>query len=305
MMKYTPLSIVRFLQKSQYLFLVIIVALACLHLYQVSTVSFRLDKELVRNTGSEFLSISTLFWGAALSLIWQKRQTLKLESGVFSSFLGIALIALAVFGSIFLPPKNNDFLQNDDFLHISPFISAIGVALMASGVKGLKQYWRELLLFFVLIIPVEELLPHMANLDVLTARFANFLLVHFGFDASSHGAVVALPTGAVEVDPGCSGLRAITRLLQLSALILVMLPTKPSAKIIVPIVAILIAFTINSIRVAILALLIANSHRKAFDFWHDGTGSHGISLVSVLALWLLCQLLVKQDEPEQEQQGQG
>lgn len=299
MMKYTPLSIVRFLQKSQYLFLVIIVALACLHLYQVSTVSFHLDKELGRNTGSEFLSISTLFWGAALSLIWQKRQTLKLESGVFSSFLGIALIALAVFESIFLPPKN------DYFLHISPFISAIGVALVASGFRGLKQYWRELLLFFVLIIPVEELLPHMANLDVLTARFANFLLVHFGFDASSHGAVVALPTGAVEVDPGCSGLRAITRLLQLSALILVMLPTKPSAKIIVPIVAILIAFTINSIRVAILALLIANSHRKAFDFWHDGTGSHGISLVSVLALWLLCQLLVKQDEPEQEQQGQG
>ncbi len=299
MMKYTPLSIVRFLQKSQYLFLVIIVALACLHLYQVSTVSFRLDKELGRNTGSEFLSISTLFWGAALSLIWQKRQTLKLESGVFSSFLGIALIALAVFESIFLLPKN------DYFLHISPLISAIGVALMASGFRGLKQYWRELLLFFVLIIPVEELLPYMVNLDVLTARFANFLLVHFGFDASSHGAVVALPTGAVEVDPGCSGLRAITRLLQLSALILVMLPTKPSAKIIVPIVAILIAFTINSIRVAILALLIANSHRKAFDFWHDGTGSHGISLVSVLALWLLCQLLVKQDEPEQEQQGQG
>ena len=293
-MDFTPLTIVRLRQKSKYLLLGIAVGLVSLHLYSIWKVSFRLDVELpARHVGSELLSISLLFWAAALSLVWQKRHRLKLESGVFSSFLGASLIALVFFKSLSL---SND----DSFLLISPLLSALGLGIFASGIKGLKQYWPELFLLLVLAIPVETVLKNLVDLDALTAQFANFLLVQLGFDATRQGTVVALPTGAVRVDPGCSGLRAITRLLQLSALILVIVPTGWIAKIILPAIAILLAFVINSIRVAILALLIANSHRQAFDFWHEGTGSHAISMISVLILWLSCQFLIRQEEPENQ-----
>jgi len=290
-MKPTPLPLVGMLQKSKFLLPGIAVGLIFLHLYSVWTVSFHLDQQLGRNTGSEFLSISLLFWGAALSLLWPKLHTLKLNSGVFSSFFGASLIALVFFKTITL---SND----DSFLRISPFISALGLALLASGVKGLKQYQRELFLLLFLALPVEEALAKVIDLDTLTAQFADFLLSDLGFDASRQGTVVALPTGAVKVDPGCSGLRAITRLLQLSSLILVMIPTAWLGKIIIPTLAILLAFMVNSVRVAVLALLIANNHRQAFDFWHEGSGSHAISMVSVIILWLLCQYLIRQDKPE-------
>lgn len=297
-MKSTRLTIVKLLQ-TKYWLLGIALSLISLHLFLIWKVSFRLDAEsaAARNLGSELLSISLLFWGAALTLAWQKRHTLKLESGVFSSFFGATLIALVLFKSLLLH-------EDDSFLHFFPLICGIGLCLLASGFKGLKQYWRELFLLLVLAIPVEETLSRLIDLDRLTAQFANFLLVHLGFDASCHGTVVALPTGAVRVDPGCSGLRGITRLLQLSALILVMIPTTLSGRVIVPVVAVAIAFVINSVRVAALTLLIANSHRQAFDFWHTGTGSHGISMVSVLILWLLCQLVARRNEADHEGVGE-
>jgi exosortase/archaeosortase family protein len=90
----------------------------------------------------------------------------------------------------------------------------------------------------------------------------------------------------------------MTRLLQLSVLILAMTPTHLTGKFILPVVAILIAFVVNAVRVAVLALLIANSHRQAFEYWHEGTGSHAISIVSVIVLWLLCQFLIRKEDPE-------
>ncbi|MBV9389954.1 MAG: cyanoexosortase A [Chroococcidiopsidaceae cyanobacterium CP_BM_ER_R8_30] len=297
-MKSTPLTIVKLLQKSKYWLLGLALGLISLHLFLIWKVSFHLDagSAATRNVGSELLSLSLLFWGAALSIAWQKRHTLRLESGVFSSFLGATIIILVVLKSLSLS-------NNDSFLHISPLLSGVGLCLLASGVKGLKQYWKELLLLLVLAIPVEETLARLIDLDTLTAQFADFILVHLGFDAARNGTTVALPTGAVKVDPGCSGLRAITRLVQLSTLILVMIPTSWIGKVIIPFMAVLVAFTVNSVRVVVLALLIANSHRKAFDFWHEGTGSHGISILSVLILWLLCQFLIQRDEAGNEGVG--
>ncbi len=295
MMKFTPLALAK-LHSSKLWLLSIAVGLISLHLYSVWRISFHLDteSEATRNIGPELLSISFLFWGATLTLLWQKRYILKLDSGVFSRFLGATILLLVLFKSLSL--SDDDF-----FLRISPLISAIGLGVLASGIKGLKQYWQEFLLLFVIAVPVEELLAKLVDLATLTAQFADFLLTHLGFTIARHGTVVALPTGAVDVNQGCSGLRGITRLLQLSVLMLFLLPTYLSGKIILPIVAVVLAFVINGVRVAVLALLIANSHRQAFDYWHQGTGSHAISLVSVGILWFICQQLTRQDESDNKE----
>lgn len=291
-MKFTPLSLAK-LHPSKFWLLIIAVGLISLHLYCVWKISFHLDteSESARNVGPELLSISFLFWGATLFLLWQKRHLLKFNSGVFSRFLGATIIILVVFKSLSL--SDDDF-----FLRISPLISALGLGLLASGIQGLKQYWREFMLLFVIAIPVEELLAKLVDLATLTAQFADFLLTHLGFTITRHGTVVSLPTGAVDVNQGCSGLRGITRLLQLSVLMLFMLPTRLSGMVILPVVAVVLAFLVNGVRVAVLALLIANSHRQAFDYWHQGTGSHAISLVSVGILWFICQQLTRQDDSD-------
>lgn len=138
------------LQKSRVLF-GIAIALSFLHLSSVWRICFHLDSVLGRHVGTQILSMSIIFWGAVLYLLGNKRHTLRLNSGVFSIFFGASLIALVIFKTISLS-------DDDSFLHISPFISALGLGILASGGKGLKQYWQEFFILFVLAVPLEQLI---------------------------------------------------------------------------------------------------------------------------------------------------
>lgn len=140
----------------------------------------------------------------------------------------------------------------------------------------------------------------MIDLANLTAQFVNYLLLHLGFEVVRQDIIISLPTGAIRVEPGCSALRPIARLLQLSALILVMTSTNLIQKIILPIMAILVAFIVNGIRVAVMALLVAYSKPEVFEFWHTGAGAHTISMGEILILWVLCQFLIREDEHEKQ-----
>jgi exosortase/archaeosortase family protein len=72
-------------------------------------------------------------------------------------------------------------------------------------------------------------------------------------------------------------------------------------KILVPIVAVSLAFIVNGIRVAVMAVLSASSNEKAFDYWHLGEGSLIFSLLSVLSFGLFCLFLLRQQEEPDSQ----
>jgi cyanoexosortase A len=169
-----------------------------------------------RANNPSLLGISVLFWSAVASLVWQKRHSLNLESGIFSSVIGALLLSLVLLKSL-------SFSGYDFFLRISPLIGAIGLSLLASGTKGLKQYWQEILsLSFFIVSP--GMLSSLIEPSIFTAKFSAFLLWYAGFKVSLQGVHIILPTGRVEVYPGCSGIENITHLLGLAMLFLVMFP---------------------------------------------------------------------------------
>jgi len=137
-------------------------------------------------------------------------------------------------------------------------------------------------------------------LPLLTAKFATFSLIQVGFDVSNQGVYVILPTGAIEVYGGCSGAVAMLQLLRLALLYFVVFPTRLNQRIwvrvLVPLVAILLAFSVNGFRVALLAVLAGSPSQKAFDYWHLGEGSHMFSMTSVLIFGLFCHFLLLQDD---------
>ena len=158
---------------------------------------------------AELLSISVLFWSAVLYRLWKKSHSLSVEVGVFSRFIGIILIIVVLLKSIFI-------YSNDPFLKISPFISVLGLGIFSSGIKKLKQYQQELFILFVLVIPIKEVLSQLVDVATLTAKFATSLLWLLGFDVSRQGVYINLPTGVVEVIPGCDGRRSMARMLQIA-----------------------------------------------------------------------------------------
>ncbi|WP_009633930.1 cyanoexosortase A [Synechocystis sp. PCC 7509] len=238
---------------------------------------------------SSQVAVSLLGLGAVFSLLAEKRQTLKFESDIFSSLLGILLIGFVLL-------RSNYVGAVDSFVELTPFIAFFGLALLASGIKGLRQYWLELLIIFAFNLPVAYISQHL-DISIFTAKFSSAFLAYLGLPVVRQGVNIIMPTGAVEVYPGCSGMETISQLVKLALLFLIMFPTHSLfKKILVPLVATIIAFLINAVRVALMAYLVAKSTPESFDYWHTGTGSQIFFLACTLLFGGFCYLITKQDD---------
>ncbi|EAW39168.1 cyanoexosortase A [Lyngbya sp. PCC 8106] len=242
---------------------------------------------------SDLQAISLLFWLATASLLWQKRDRLHLESGIFPSILGLLMIAAVLLKSSTLATSN--------FLGVSPFISGIGLALLASGFRGFQYYWRELLILFFLGVPKVLIWP-VIDISGLTARFTTFILWYSGFNVSRRGFEVIMPGGGVNVNMGCSGFAGMFYLLGFAVLFLIMFPLKKlEKKILVLSASVVIAFIVNGFRVAIMALFANVQDNEGLQYWHVGEGSLIFMMISVGIFGLLCWFLLRQEEPQPQE----
>ena len=275
-MRTLPFAPVKLLQNSKFCLFGIAVGLTALHLSLIWRVFSDVDRVIV----------NALFWGAILCLLWRKQDKLNLESGILSSFFGLLLVALVLLKSI------SFFWFETYFLRIAPLIGILGLGLLASGIKGLKQYWRELIIVVVLCLP-EQALPQIIEevfkVTTLTAKFAGFVLWYLGFEVSRQGANVILPKGAVLVFPICTGTGTAIVLLKLSAVFMLVFPTGWSKKILVAMGAVLIAFVTGGIRVALMAVVVSN--QEAFHYWHGSQGNQIFSSIALLIFWVFCYFL--------------
>ncbi|MBD2081334.1 cyanoexosortase A [Leptolyngbya sp. FACHB-17] len=272
---------------TRYLLLAIAVALTTIHF------------QLIWRTGhqGQFLEASIVCWAAAWFMIWRRRQELNFKSTPIASAIGLACIAWILLRSLTV----NEY---DSFMRFLPLMSGISVALLASGFT-LNCYWRELLTLGLMAIPTTTILSQF-DISPLTAEFSGSLLWYAGFRVLQEGVLLHLPTGSVEVYPGCSGLQLIWQHLSLGILFVLVFPIGWMRSLIVSIAAVLIAFVVNSIRVALMAVLVAQNNRDAFDYWHLGTGSLIFSLISVSLFGLLCYVLLEQvDRAEEEEEVQA
>ena len=230
--------------------------------------SLLLSNRCVTPSGS-----SLLFWAAVALLLWQKQQSLTLKSDTTSTFIGLTLLTLILYKSLHI-------FEADFFLRLSPLLCLLGWSLIASGWQRLKQYKQEIFLLSFLAIPWEVI--YLFDISLLTAKFSTLSLWALGFDAIRQNTWIILPTGSIEVYNGCSGVRMMIQLLGLSWLILALTPTRWQQKLGLPIVAVLLGFFINGLRVALMAVLVAMGNMSAFDYWHVGTGSLVFSAIAVL-----------------------
>ncbi len=94
------------------------------------------------------------------------------------------------------------------------------------------------------------------------------------------------------------------QILGISVIFLFMFPLPRIQQLLVPVVAVSIAFITNSIRVAILALLAVEANKDGFLYWHEQQGSLIFSLISVALLGLFCFFLIRQNEAIEEPEAE-
>ncbi|MBD2494995.1 cyanoexosortase A [Nostoc sp. FACHB-280] len=244
------------------------------------------------------LGMTVLALFAVFSLLGDKKHKLKLESDVISSVLGTVLIGVVLWYSTHFPPGKLFAV----YTHVAPFVAALGLSLLASGWQGLKQYWQELVIIFfagvpkVLIFALLDIKP----LSILTAKLSTLMLWYAGFEVALQDVYINLPTGGIKVAENCAGIEWICHLLGLAVIGLLMFPPERKKRIFVPIVAVIIAFIVNAVRVAILAVMAANQNQNSFKFWHVGDGSLIFGVITVILFGIFYWFLLNQAEAKKK-----
>ena len=226
------------------------------------------------------MSVSILMWMAIASLLWDKRENLLLKANLFCTAFGATLILLVVLRSA--SPAGYH-------LTVSPLISGIGLVLMTAGVQGFRFYWKELFILSLLALyQLFDSILYAIDLPTLTTKFSNLTLLLMGFNAYRDGVVIALPTGSVEVYGACSGVESIILMFYVACLFFLLIPISHLQKLVCLIVAMLLGFITNGLRVSLMAWLVAYANEEAFDYWHGDDGSLVFAIVSVGLFGLFC-----------------
>ena len=229
-----------------------------------------------------------------LFLLWGKRRALVLESGPVSTLAGLVLAGFVLWKNLSRPGIL--------FASFSPLLSGLGIALLASGFNGLRQYRQEFAILFFMLLPflLRLLAFDIIALDVSpeTAVAATGIVHLFGWQASARDVYVATPGGMVAVYEGCSGIRSMFFLFGLALLFLVLFPPPERLPRLVALpAAVAIAFVVNAFRVALLIILVSESRHEAFEYWHLGGGALLFESASVVIFIFLYRFLLLNWKP--------
>jgi len=242
------------------------------------------------------LSISMVFWGAIVWLLWRKRDYLQYGSEPVSSFIGLLLLGLI------LSKITTLFWFESTLLPLLPIGGAIALALIASGFRGLFQYRRELFFAWFLFFPegvIGHFIDRVFQITILNAKFATYFLYYIGFNVSSQGnkVILSLPElGEFKaiVDYPCAGIPMILLMLKLALLLISMTPLPKRERLLIPSFSIALGFFLGVVRVCILTLLIPNSAR--FDYWHGAAGSQIFSTLAITIFAGFCWWILERKQ---------
>lgn len=155
-----------------------------------------------------------------------------------------------------------------------------------------QQYWKPLLLLLLLALPDRTLLmPLVYPLLTLfgwdamtfpTAHLATTLTSLTGLQAELSHLDIHMENAIVTVWQGCDGSRNMDFLLRLGIMVIITLPIKSSRWLATIGVAVILAFLINVVRVALLAHLANSGDFGLFDYWHEGDGSKLFNLSAII-----------------------
>ena len=237
------------------------------------------------------LNCSILIWAVGGFLVWERRKELTWANSPLSYGLGLGIVAIVLSINLSLEGYHT-------FLRFTPLVSAIGLGLLASGYQGLKQYQSELTMLLFTALP-PGLVDKLAEWDLLTAKLSHFLLHYAGFDIYRNGSLLTVGTAistaenTVNVAKACAGSVTMIQLWVLAILGIFLLPTKLWQKLTIPLIALISAYFVNAIRVAVLAILVTN--KPVFTYWHEGLGGQVFPIAAIVVWGLICKFLILRD----------
>jgi cyanoexosortase A len=221
-------------------------------------------------TTENFLN-ACIVWGCALLVLDGDPLPRRLQPTPLGCVLGTVLIV----GVLWRSPT---LVSGDKIRYLLPLMTGLGLALLARPWRQLRQFGPVFIIFSLL--PLLRLLTSkllVAELSQITAWLSGMLLMLCGFPVQRLGQSLYIPGGGVAVNGTCSGSEIMVQLLLVSIIFMVVFPMRyREQNLAMVVIAPLLAWLINGIRIALLALITASSYPGKtwwFDFFHHEWGS--------------------------------
>jgi cyanoexosortase A len=239
---------------------------------------------------------AALVWGGALICMEDQLEDLTPRPSRWGLALGIPLLLWVLL-------RTGSILHWDGLIFALPPVAGLALALLCEPPRGIGRF-RDSLLCLLMVpafnIIALRMIPE-GPFSVLTANLSGFWLAMLGYETQVTGRTVMLPTGGVEVLPACNGVDTIAQVICISLIFLLAFPLRSRlGRVVVLVAAPLIGLACNTMRIAILALCVANGHNKGSDlfrFFHDDLGSLLFSGVAVFVFGLLYMRVLERELP--------
>jgi len=183
--------------------------------------------------------------------------------------------------------------------------AGIAITLAAVYLAGGMAWLRHFLFpvcFFLVSVPWPSP-QEIALMDILMHRNAAICveaLQWMGYEAAQQGNLISLPTGVLEVEQACSGVRSLQSGLMVSLLFGEYFRLGAGRRLLLVVVAFLSALLGNALRTVTLSLIASSSGLHEVESWHDPAGLTillGTMAVSAGAGWLLSDRRKKAPAP--------
>lgn len=243
--------------------------------------------------GQNLLIFTMLLWGGALICIEDQLPTLEPNPGRIGLLLGgVLLVAVVV--------RSARIVHYDPVIYPLTVVAGLALALLCVPPSQLGRFRDPLLI--LLLLPLSKLLQvaiPQALLSTSTAAATAVQLQALGFQAAVEGRDLLLPGGNLFVEDGCNGFDLIMQVVAVAVIFLLAFPLRSGPKrLLMLVVAPLIGFATNVMRIALLAVINASDwphHKALFVFFHETEGSLVFAALSVSLFALLYLRLL---EPE-------
>jgi len=187
--------------------------------------------------------------------------------------------------------------------------SAVAITLAAAYLAGGTAWLRHFafpMLFFLIAVPWPS---------VPESRVMSFLMNHnaqacvealqwMGFEASQRGNLISLPSGILEVEEACSGIRSLQSGIMVSLLFGEFFRLRVSGRILLVLTGLGAALVGNALRTLALAWIASGSGTQSVAAWHDPAG-FAILLSTMATVGIVGRLLSLRLKHEARAQAGG
>jgi cyanoexosortase A len=240
-----------------------------------------------------------IVWGGALICIEDLIDDLRPNPSKASLVLGGIVVLYTLY-------RTSQVNGSDSLLYLLVPIAGLGLILLASPFSNLWRYRDALLtlsllpLFLIVQVLVATYVTN--DLSVMTARFVILWLGLLGISPTRlEGNTVFVNGGAVQVMHECNGLEMIMQMFITAVIFLLAFPLRSRlGRFAIIILAPMIGFIVNSLRIALLAVftsLNSDTGRSLFDFFHEQAGSLIFSGIAVFILGYLYLAILNRELP--------